>query len=135
MGRLIGAIIGALIGYFIHKNRRAKNTSKLESYLEQRDDFILHSILGHVAFDVQNRQIAISANDNKSLVVITSENIESIESYTDYKIVFDKRVPFHTIKINIHDFENPFYTITYPEREEKLRDLVYSKISNIFNLS
>lgn len=121
MGRLIGAIIGALIGYFIHKNRRAKNTSKLESYLEQRDDFILHSILGHVAFDVQNRQIAISANDNKSLVVITSENIKSIESYTDYKIVLDKRVSFHAIKINIRNFFKTFLYHYPPRARRKIK--------------
>lgn len=111
----------------LFQNPKAKNDA-FEKELRQNSNFNIHSIIYPIAFDLENRQVAIKLN-NDGYYVIDQSLIKSISQYSR---MHQKNFRMYGIEVHIHDFNTPYLDFWYTNA--KTRDIVYSKISVLFNL-
>lgn len=119
-------ILAVIIGFFLWKVRSIK---KFKAWLEE-NNFIIENLIHSMAFDVNNRQIAIRRV--KMLggnVILGVGDVKSISAFNES---VGKKTHYY-IEINTNNFNDPCIRVKFISSAS--RDLAYSKIGVLFNLS
>lgn len=118
-------ILKSPIPFIMFQNTKLKN---FEKELRQNSNFNIHSIIYPVAFDLENRQIAIK-NENNGYYIIDQSLIRSTRTYSH---IHQNGFRIYGIEVHIDDFDTPYLDFWYGNAAT--RDTVISKINILFNL-